>query len=193
MRVRGLGVFVVLLGSALASGCPSSDQSGSDGSMTAGDASVDALVDQCVANVDNERMVECQGAANQCLYAALRPLCASGRTEYITKAFQCLIQDGHACPTPSDPSDAQSCINDDIAQFATDADRALGAAICMCEGSAQESGCENSLPQQTMATLMFLNGSDTAAFTDCIHTMGCSALRQCGSATALGPALSCGG
>jgi len=149
-----------------------------------------ADVQACFDAVDKQRTFYCTGTARQCLYSALRPLCASDRAAYIEGVFQCLTLDGMACPSPSDPSNGQACIDGLIAMYATATDKALGAAICACE-SVPETGCSNDLPQYSMATLLFLSESDIATLTSCIQTMGCSQQTACINATPLATANAC--
>ncbi len=179
----------MLLGACLL-GCSGggSGTSADAGSSAAGDGGVTA----CQASVDNERTVECTGTARQCIYAALRPFCATARTAYITAVFDCLAKyDGNACPSPSDPSNAQACIDQAMATYATSQDRSTGAVICGCEGASPETGCDAGLPQTLMATLMVMNPSDVAAYASCIQSQGCSQVNGCINQTPLAQANAC--
>lgn len=74
--------------------------------------------------------------------------------------------------------------------FATSEDRTLGATICGCE-TTPERGCDQELPETTLATLMFLEPSDVATVNTCIQTMGCSQQAQCIDASPLMQAFAC--
>jgi hypothetical protein len=144
----------------------------------------------CYDAVDLVRDVECTDTSRQCLYAALRPFCASGRTGYAEAAFQCLSDQGNGCPSPSDPSGAQTCIDSAMNAYATAADRATGTALCDCESS-PETGCELGLPETLMPTLMFMTPGDVAAIGDCVTANGCDQVQACLDASPLAPADQC--
>jgi hypothetical protein len=175
-----------LLAVALATtGCPTAPPP-TEGPPDAGSSPTAA----CYDAVDLERNVECTDTSRQCLYAALRPFCARGRTGYAEAAFQCLSDQGIGCPSPSDPSGAQSCIDSVMNEYATTADRTTGAALCDCESS-PEAGCELGLPETLMSTLMFMNPDDVAAIGDCVTTRGCDQVQACIDASPLAPADQC--
>jgi hypothetical protein len=170
--------LVVLLAAACGTRGPSSS------AVADCEASVDAVKAACVAEDPTSNRL--------CLYDALRPLCASGRTDYVKAVFDCLKLDG--CQSPSDPSGAGTCVDDLVTSTATSADKALGAAICACEGTSPEPGCSSDLPQYSLATTMVLNESDVQALTTCITgsaTCDQTAINTCANASPLQPANGC--
>ncbi len=164
------------------------DAAAADGSSaTAPDA---AAVTECESVVDQVRAAcaaEEPDAGRLCLYDATRPLCATGRTAFVSGLFHCLLLD--ACQTPSDPSGAGECEAQLIASSATSEDRALGAALCGCDGP-QAEGCDAGLPAGAMGNLMIMKPADVLTLANCITATGCSGDGG-GCAADLPPLFSC--
>ena len=162
----------------------------SHSSSSTTDAAASDDVQACLDGVEQEQTFYCQGTSRQCLYAALKPFCMSDRAAYIEEVFHCLTLDGAACPAPDDPSNGQECIDTEVAMVATDADKALGAAICACE-SPPETNCDQDLPENTLPTLLFMEEADIVTLTNCITTMGCAQLASCTNVSPLAAAFAC--
>jgi hypothetical protein len=138
------------------------DASGAD--IAACEAVVDQVRQACVGTDPSSDRI--------CEYDALRPLCSSGRTAFVTAMFNCLLLD--SCQSPGDPSDASTCAQNLIAMSATDADKQAGAFFCGCETTPEE-GCASSLPYETLGYYMLLQPADLATATQCLMTSGCTA------------------
>jgi hypothetical protein len=121
-----------------------------------------------------------------CEYAVMRPLCASGRTQFIQAEFQCLLLD--ACQDPGDPSDAGNCIDALIDMSRTAADNAYASFACTCRPS--DDGCGSGNPYGDLGYVMMLLPADVTALTTCGTNMGCTA-SACLDATGLGGLGSC--
>lgn len=140
--------------------------------------SVDEVRAACVAEDPTEPRL--------CIYDALRPLCATGRTAFVKAVFDCLHAD--ACQTPSDPSGATACVQAAIHAQATANDHALGAALCACDA---EPNCSANEPAYSLANLMMLPDADIPSVTSCAMAAGCPVPESCFSSTLLGPAIAC--
>ena len=150
-------------------------------------SSVDsALADGSAASVDAAAVAECEStvdavhaacaaeepdAARLCVYDALRPLCRSGRTAFVSGLFHCLLLD--ACQTPSDPSGARECEAQLATSSATPEDRALGAVLCAC--GVTYDGCDAGFPIAWLSNFMVLTVADVASLATCLSSAGCDA------------------
>ncbi len=198
MKTRPTVSCLLLWGalSACGSPTPGSDAGGAldTGSADTGSGALDtgtSNVQACEAAIDAVRaacVAEDPTHPRICLYDALRPLCTTGRTDYVQAVFECLQMD--ACQTPSDPSGARTCVEALIASRATATDRAFGAAICGCSAS-PEPNCDLDLPSYTLGTTMMMREADVEAARACTMTMGCAMTMACVQASPLAPVFSC--
>lgn len=147
----------------------SAPDAAASGDVAACQASVDAVRAACVA--------EDPASARLCLYDALRPVCATGRTAFVKAVFDCLAAD--ACQSPSDAGLARSCVEAAIHAAATDGDRAAGAAVCACEAASPEPNCATSEPSYSLANLIMAPSSEVARFTTCMSSSPCAEQEAC--------------
>lgn len=96
------------------------------------EAAVDNYIEQCGGDTSTGR--PCQ------YFRYHRALCAEGgRPEVVAEMFECFYRED-SCQTPSDPSAAEVCVANAIAQHRRPADTIRAQAVCRSYGS---DNCEN--------------------------------------------------
>lgn len=160
-------------------GSSTSNPDGGDTGLQACEAAVDSVKAACAA--------EDPQSPRLCQYDAIRSLCTTGHTAFVTEIFKCLLLD--ACQSPDDPSGGGSCVDSLIDNSATSADKDLGAVVCACGSNSALPGCGSDLPYVYLADSMLLSPSDVGTLTTCDEGSACS--NTCFEQTALEPAIQC--